>query len=400
MPGDRLNRDYDRLFRDTNSGTQLQQLIIIGSTGSIGKSTLDVVRQHPDRFQITTLAAGRNADLLIQQAQEFKPSLVHIADPDQYSLVCDTLKPLGVEVTTGLEQLRQLPTVGAGDTVVNAIVGNRGLGVVVNAIESGKRICLANKEPLVSAGKLVRQMLQEYQVELLPIDSEHSAILQCIQGEDPAQIKRLILTASGGPFYERESLAGITKAEALQHPNWSMGSKITIDSATLVNKGLELIEAFWLYPVAIDDIDVVIHPQSIVHSLVEFRDGSFKAQLGLPDMRIPIQYALTYPEHLDIQLPGLDLSAVGNLSFLELNEELFPSVGFAREALKKGGTYPAALNAANEAAVELFLLGRIEFTTIFRMIEDTLADHVSIDNYTLDDIFTLDMDIHQKLTAS
>ncbi len=382
------------------SGTQLQKLIIIGSTGSIGRSTLDVVRQHPERFQVTTLAAGSNAELLIRQALEFKPLLVHIADAEHYPQVRDALKPLGIEVANGLEQLQQLPTVGVGDTVVNAIVGNRGLGVVVNAIESGKRICLANKEPLVSAGKLVRQMLEERQVELLPIDSEHSAILQCIQGEDPAQIKRMILTASGGPFYKRTSLEGINKAEALHHPNWSMGSKITIDSATLVNKGLELIEAYWLYPVAIDDIDVVIHPQSIVHSLVEFRDGSFKAQLGLPDMRIPIQYALTFPEHIDLQMESLDLVAVGELTFHEPDESLFPSIGFAREALKKGGTYPAALNAANEAAVEMFLSGRIEFNMIFQMIEDTLTEHISIDNYTLEDIFTLDVEIHQKLTAS
>ena len=378
----------------------MQQLIVIGSTGSIGTNTLDVVKQHPERFKVTTLAAGSNAELLIQQAREFSPSLVHIADPDHYPLVRDTLRPLGIEVTTGQEQLRQLPTIGVGDTVVSAIVGNRGLGVVVNAIESGKRICLANKEPLVSAGKLVRQMLQEHPVELIPIDSEHSAILQCIQGENPTQIKRLILTASGGPFHERKSLEGITRAEALQHPNWSMGSKITIDSATLVNKGLELIEAYWLYPVDIENIEVVIHPQSIVHSLVEFKDGSLKAQLGLPDMRIPIQYALTYPEHLDLQVEELNLAANGDLTFNELNEELFPSVRFAREALNQGGTYPAALNAANEAAVEMFLMGRIEFSTIFQMIEDTLTDHVSIDNYTLEDIFALDVEIYRKLTAS
>ncbi|MBC8478598.1 1-deoxy-D-xylulose-5-phosphate reductoisomerase [bacterium] len=378
----------------------MQHLIIVGSTGSIGNSTLDIVRQHPHLFCVAALAAGRNSDLLIKQAREFRPHLVHIAAPDRYQQVRDALVSEGIEVLSGQEELQQLPSRSKGGTLVNAIVGNRGLAVVVNAIEAGKRICLANKEPLVSAGRLVRKLLERHQVQLLPIDSEHSAILQCIQGEDPRQIRRIILTASGGTFRGRRSLSGITPAEALNHPNWSMGNKITIDSATLMNKGLELIEAYWLYPVTADRIDIVIHPQSIVHSLVEFNDGSMKAQLGLPDMRIPIQYALTFPEHLDLKMDRLDLAAIGTLTFEEPDEQLFPSLRIAREALQRGGTYPAALNAANEAAVELFLKGQIEFTGIFQLIEETLANHTSIENYTLEDIFALDEEIHSQLVAS
>jgi len=378
----------------------LQQLTIVGSTGSIGTSTLDIVRQHPERFSVAALAAGNNVELLIEQALEFKPSLVHIAATEHYTYLRDTLASAGIEVLTGDAELDQFPTRARGDTLVNAIVGNRGLAVVANAIEAGRRVCLANKEPLVSAGKLVRELLERHQAELLPIDSEHSAILQCLQGENPDQIRRILLTASGGPFHGRDSLAGITPAEALRHPNWKMGEKITIDSATLMNKGLELIEAYWLYPVSAEQIEIVIHPQSIVHSLVEFVDGSQKAQLGYPDMRIPIQYALTYPDHIPLQMEPLDLARCGTLTFLPPDEELFPTLRFAREALEQGGTYPAVLNAANEAAVELFLAGRIEFTGIFTMIENALAKHVSTPDYTLADIYEIDTRIHSQLLVN
>lgn len=353
---------------------QPQGLSILGSTGSIGTQTLDIVRLFPHAFQVQVLTAGSNADLLIQQAYEFKPACVVIGDATKWTYVNEALAGQNVEVLTGYEGLIRAATFESVHTVVAALVGFVGLRPVIAAIKAGKKIALANKETLVVAGSLIRHLLTEYDVSLIPVDSEHSAIFQCLVGEDARFIESLILTASGGPFRKRdfESFASITRAEALNHPNWDMGAKITIDSATMMNKGLEVIEARWMFDVEPAKIEVLVHPQSIIHSMVTFVDGSVKAQLGVPDMRVPIQYALTYPRRLRASHPRVGWKKLRSLDFEPPDYQKFPCLRLAFEALVAGGTAPAVLNAANEVAVAAFLADHIRFIDIPRLIEGAM----------------------------
>ncbi|MEO9474985.1 MAG: 1-deoxy-D-xylulose-5-phosphate reductoisomerase [Cyclobacteriaceae bacterium] len=370
-------------------------LAILGSTGSIGTQTLDVIARHPDRFSVEVLTAQNNAKLLIEQSVKFKPNTVVIGNENLYDEVFSALDSLDIKVYSGANALASVVEMDAVDTVLTALVGYSGLKPTINAIEAGKTIALANKETLVVAGQLVTQLAMERGVNILPVDSEHSAIFQCLVGEFHNPIEKLILTASGGPFRgrSRDDLAKITKEQALKHPNWDMGAKITIDSATLMNKGLEVIEAKWLFGVGLDKIDVVVHPQSIIHSLVQFEDGSIKAQLGLPDMRLPIQFAIGYPERLKADFPRFSFLDYPQLTFEQPETETFQNLKLAYNALEKGGNMPCILNAANEIAVEEFLKDNIGFLQISDVIaeclekvgyirEPNLEDYVSTDELT------------------
>ena len=362
----------------------IKRLAILGSTGSIGQQTLEVVRAFPHRFRVIGLAAGKNIDLLARQVSEFRPRLVYFQDgksgqglPD---VNCEFLPPEGIA---------SHPQV---DTVIIATSGKSGLLPLVAAVKSGKEIALANKESLVAAGKIITGEARLSKARILPLDSEHSAIWQCLNGENQKPA-RLVLTASGGPFlhYSKARLSKVTIEQALKHPSWQMGRKVTIDSATLMNKGLEVIEAHWLFDMPFESINVLIHPQSIVHSLVEFIDGSVKAQLGYPDMRLPIQYALSYPERLpNPNLPRLNWDIMGNLTFGQADLDAFPCLRLAIEAGKKGGTYPAVLCAADEIAVDLFLSRRIKFTDIACLVEQVLGEHQTVACPTLDEIIAAD----------
>jgi len=357
----------------------VKRLAVLGSTGSIGRSVLDVVGQHPARFEIVGLAAGRNAALLARQIEQFRPRYVAVQDDATAALLRQSLPPeTGPrEILVGLEGAVALATAPEADLVVSAMVGSVGLRPTLAAIERGAAVALANKETLVVAGPLVMAAAAARGVAVIPVDSEHSAIFQALQGHRPEDVRRLWLTASGGPFrqYPAAELARVTPAAALNHPNWNMGPKITIDSATLMNKGLEVIEARVLFGVPPERIEVHIHPQSIIHSLVEYIDGSVLAQLGIPDMRGPIAYALAYPERIPLDLPPLDLFAVGQLSFERPDLGRFPCLALAYDALKAGGTMPAVLNAANEVAVAAFLEGAIAFLDIPRVISRTMEAH-------------------------
>ena len=352
-------------------------IAILGSTGSIGTQALDVVREHPGHFQVELLTAGRNADLLIAQALEFKPNAVVIADTPQLDRVKDALFPQGIKVYGGLEAIAQAVTMDGIDVVLTAMVGYAGLRPTLAAIGAGKTIALANKETLVVAGEPITRAAREAGVNIYPVDSEHSAIFQCLVGEWHNPIEKIVLTASGGPFRgrTREELATVTKAQALKHPNWDMGAKITIDSASLMNKGLEAIEAKWLFSLRPEQIEIVVHPQSIIHSLVQFRDGSMKAQLGLPDMKLPIQYALAFPDRLPTSWPRFDFADYGSLTFEAPDLGTFRNLALALEAMALGGTAPCVLNAANEVAVEAFLQDRIGFLEMSDLIAD-LMDRV------------------------
>ena len=352
-------------------------IAILGSTGSIGTQALDVVREHPGHFQVELLTAGRNADLLIAQALEFKPNAVVIADTPQLDRVKDALFPQGIKVYGGLEAIAQAVTMDGIDVVLTAMVGYAGLRPTLAAIGAGKTIALSNKETLVVAGEPITRAAREAGVNIYPVDSEHSAIFQCLVGEWHNPIEKIVLTASGGPFRgrTREELATVTKAQALKHPNWDMGAKITIDSASLMNKGLEAIEAKWLFSLQPEQIEIVVHPQSIIHSLVQFRDGSMKAQLGLPDMKLPIQYALAFPDRLPTSWPRFDFADYGSLTFEAPDLGTFRNLALALEAMARGGTAPCVLNAANEVAVEAFLQDRIGFLEMSDPIAD-LMDRV------------------------
>ncbi|MBI5197316.1 MAG: 1-deoxy-D-xylulose-5-phosphate reductoisomerase [Nitrospirae bacterium] len=352
----------------------MKRIAILGSTGSIGCNTLDVVSRFPDRFKVVALSAGENGEALAGQAERFKPELVALSRESGVEALRQRCQGLPVEVLGGMEGLIQVATHPDVDLVVSAIVGSAGLIPTLAAIKAGKDIALANKETLVMAGELVTAEARKYKVRILPVDSEHTAIFQVIQGNRREDIKRLILTASGGPFLRRslESLESVRPEEALKHPNWNMGTKITVDSATLMNKGLEVIEARWLFDIPVFQIDVLIHPQSIVHSMVEFTDGSVVAQLGQPDMRIPIAYSLSYPDRLDLPFPSLDLARVGSLTFEKPDVKSFPCLGYAYQALRTGGPLSAVLNAANEVAVRAFLESRIGFLEIPEVIEGVL----------------------------
>ena len=378
-----------------------RNIAILGSTGSIGRNTLEVVERFPDRFQVRYLSAHRNIDLLRDQIQRYRPRAVVVREECDAAVLRTMVNGL-TEVLSGEEGLCEIVGRSDVDLVVSALVGFAGLVPTVHAIKAGKDIALANKETLVVAGPLVMNSVQAHGVRLLPVDSEHSAILQCLQGEDPSSVKRLILTASGGPFRSLDAarLELTTPDEALAHPTWRMGRKITIDSATLMNKGLEVIEAHWLFGLPAENIHVVIHPQSIIHSLVEFADGSTKAQLGIPDMRMPIQYALTYPERPPAPHPRLDLAALGQMTFEEPDLTRFPCLGLAYEALRKGGTTPAVLNAANEVAVGLFLDRKISFPMIATLIEATVQGHTPVANPTLDDLLRVDAETRMALAQT
>lgn len=371
-----------------------KRLSILGSTGSIGVSTLDVVERFPDRFEISGLAAGQNSFLLEEQIKKFHPRVVSLSDESAAENL--RKKVSGVEIFTGLEGLIKVSTIPDIDMVVSALVGAIGLIPTLSAIRAGKDIALANKEVLVMAGEIVMKEASERGIKILPVDSEHSAIFQCLKGQRYEDVRRLILTASGGPFidYSLSMLKKVTPREALKHPNWKMGQKITVDSATMMNKGLEVIEAHRLFGVETERISILIHPQSIIHSAVEFKDGSIISQMSLPDMKGPISYALSYPERLESNIPPLDLSVIGSLTFFEPDNERFPCIPLAYSALKQGGTMPTVLNASNEVAVKAFLDNQIEFMDIPVIIEETMAAHKVVGAYhdkpNLDDILTAD----------
>ncbi len=372
-------------------GNIIKQLAVLGSTGSIGQQTLEVVRVFPHRFHIVGLAAGKNIDLLARQISEFKPSFVWYQEGETQGRLPD-----GAYELLPLEDIACHPQV---DTVVIATAGKSGLLPTLAAVRAGKKVAIANKESLVMAGEIITNEANLNAAQVLPIDSEHSAIWQCLNGETQ-EAAQLILTASGGPFHHYSSarLKGVTVEQALRHPSWRMGKKVTIDSATLMNKGLEVIEAHWLFNIPFDNINVIIHPQSIIHSMVEFIDGSVKAQLSYPDMRLPIQYALSYPERLpNPQLPKLDWSNIGNLTFEQPDFDTFPLLKLAIEAGKKGGTYPAVLCAADEAAVELFLSQRIKFIDIANLVAQALEQHQVIICPTLDEIMAADVWAGEKV---
>ncbi|WCK52862.1 1-deoxy-D-xylulose-5-phosphate reductoisomerase [Aneurinibacillus sp. Ricciae_BoGa-3] len=369
----------------------MKNISILGSTGSIGVQTLDVVRQHPDLFRVTSLSAGKNITRLAEQANEFHPKLVSV----QTKELADKIKlelPPEIEVLYGEEGVSQAAVHPDADFVVSAIVGSAGLTPTLHAIEAGKTIGLANKETLVTAGHIVMQKAKENGVAVIPIDSEHSAIFQCLHGENPQSVKRIIITASGGSFRDRtrEQLTGVTVEEALNHPNWTMGAKITIDSATMMNKGLEVIEAHWLFGLPYSQIHTILHKESIVHSMVEFRDHAVMAQLGTPDMRIPIQYALGYPARLTMSAEPLDLVKASTLHFAEMDFNRYPCLMLAYQAGEIGGTMPAVLNGANEAAVERFLRGEIEFLAIEEIIGSVMDKHKVIGNPSVEEIIQAD----------
>ncbi|MEI7896411.1 MAG: 1-deoxy-D-xylulose-5-phosphate reductoisomerase [bacterium] len=364
-----------------------KNLAILGSTGSIGTQALGVVRSHPDLFGIEVLTAQENCDLLIRQAIEFMPNAVVIGNENCYRKVADALKNYPVKVFAGPNAIAQVVEMEEIDLVLMALVGYAGLRPTLNAINAGKHIALANKEALVIAGDLVMKQARLKKVMILPVDSEHSAIFQCLAGEMPGSVEKIYLTASGGPFNgkTKEQLAGIGKEEALNHPNWKMGNKITIDSASMMNKGLEVIEARWLFNLQPGQIDVVIHPQSIVHSIVQFIDGSMKAQLGLPDMRLPILYALSFPQRIKSDFPRFNFAAYPQLSFSAPDTDVFRNLTLAYEALRQGGNMPSILNAANETAVAAFLHDRISFLGIPEVIEHCMKTGSFISNPTYDD---------------
>ena len=361
----------------TKYHVQRKELAILGSTGSIGTQTLDIVRAYPDRYSVYALCAHRSIDKLVEQAKEFQPEVVCIADESLYEELNRQLSVVGFQgkLWAGDDAIAEVVTMPSVDTVVAAMVGYAGLRPTIEAIKAGKTIALANKETLVVAGEIICELAQQYHTPILPVDSEHSAIFQSLAGEDRSEIEKILLTASGGPFrtYSPEQMQAVTAADALKHPNWEMGAKITIDSASMMNKGFEVIEAKWLFGVPVENIQVLVHPQSILHSAVQFTDGAIKAQLGAPDMRLPIQYALSYPERLSSAFPRADLLALRDLTFEEPDLKRFPNLGLAYEAMRRGGNMPCVLNAANEVVNLAFREGRCGFLQMSDIIARTMA---------------------------
>lgn len=374
-----------------------KNIAILGSTGSIGRQTLDVISEYPHLFKAWLLVANRSADLLIEQAIAYRPKYVVIADSSLYDKVRSALEGMHITVLTGSKAIAEVVTDAEVDIVVTAMVGYSGLEPTINAIKAGKDIALANKETLVVAGELITGLLANSQSKIFPVDSEHGAFYQCLVGEDPQSISNLILTASGGPFrkWSKDSLATVTAADALRHPNWSMGAKITIDSATMMNKGFEMIEAKWLFGVSHNRIEIVVHPQSIVHSMVEFVDGSVKAQLGLPDMHLPIRYAMGLPQRLPSNSKKLSISDYSNLTFEKPDFDKFPLLSTAFEAAEKGGTAACAMNAANEIAVAAFLHDRIKFTEIYDIINKSMAAASFIASPVYDDYVQVNQEVRR-----
>ncbi len=379
----------------------MKRLAILGSTGSIGSSTLAVVESHPEEFRVVALAAGSNLDRLAQQVRRFRPAFVSVASEAAARALRERLDGGAVEVGWGGAGLARVATYPEAELIVSALVGAAGMVPTLAAVQAGKDVALANKESLVTAGELVMAAARRTGARILPVDSEHSAVFQCLANGGGAGLRRVVLTASGGPFRTtpREEFARITPAQALRHPTWNMGRKITIDSATLMNKGLEVIEAHWLFDVESAQVDVLVHPQSIVHSLVEYEDGSFLAQLGITDMRLPILYALRYPHRGPCTLPRLKLDEVGALTFEAVDREKFPCLGYAYRALEAGGTAPAVLNAANEVAVQQFLDGAIRFDQIPDLIARALETHPAHPITSPEDVLEVDRTVRQALAA-
>lgn len=365
----------------------MKKIAILGSTGSIGTQTLDIVREQGD-IQVVAMAAGSNISLLEAQMREFRPSLVSVWDEKKASELRTNTKDLGIKIVSGMEGLLEVSVIPESEILVTAIVGMLGIRPTIAAIKAGKKIALANKETLVTAGHIIIPLAKEYKVPILPVDSEHSAIFQSLQGAGDNKISRILLTASGGPFRGRKSddLKNIQVEDALKHPNWSMGRKITIDSSTLVNKGLEVMEAKWLFDVALDQIQVVVHPQSVIHSAVEYQDGAVIAQLGTPDMRLPIQYALYYPERRNLSGRRLDLFEIADLTFEKPDTDTFRGLALAYQAMEKGGNIPTVYNAANEKAVSLFLDRKISYPEITELIEACMENAEFIDHPDVDEI--------------
>ena len=380
---------------------EIKKIAILGSTGSIGTQALEIAREQKDRIQVEVLTANSNADLLIAQAKEFNPNHVVIADENKYLQVKEALANDDIKVFAGNKSIADVMEITSADTVLTAMVGYSGLLPTIKAIQNKKRIALANKETLVVAGELITEMCQDNRVSLIPVDSEHSAIFQCLVGEDLNTIDKIILTASGGPFRgkKRSDLAEVTKAQALKHPNWSMGAKITIDSATLMNKGLEVIEAKWLFGLNGSQIEAVVHPQSIIHSMVEFNDGSIKAQMGLPDMKLPIHYAFFYPERINTNFKRMSFKEVNMLTFEEPDKDTFRNLALAYEAMKNGGNMACILNAANEIAVDAFLKDKIKFLQIAELNEKCMQKVNFIQKPSLQDYIETDTET-RKVAAS
>lgn len=376
----------------------MKQIAILGSTGSIGTQTLNVIRRHKEMFGVEVLVAGNNAELLVEQALEFQPNAVVIGNESQYSKVKEALQNTDIKVFAGMDSACDLMEMGSIDIVVAAIVGFAGLRPTMRAIEHGHTIALANKETMVVAGSLVTDAATKNRAGILPVDSEHSAIFQCMEMGN--EIDKILLTASGGPFFgkSREELANVSLDAALKHPNWKMGRKVTIDSASLMNKGLEVIEAKWLFGVDVDQIEVLVHPQSVVHSMVQFKDGSIKAQLGTPTMETPIQYALTFPQRVESFLPRFSFIDHPNLTFAKPDTKTFRCLDLAFQAIKKGGNMPCIMNAANEIAVQQFIDGEIGFLQIADFVENTMSKAHFIANPTMDDLF--ESDKQTRLMAS
>jgi 1-deoxy-D-xylulose-5-phosphate reductoisomerase len=375
-----------------------KHIAILGSTGSIGTQALEVVHQHADYFEVEVLTAQNNAALLIEQAKKFNPNAVVIVNDDHYAMVRDALVPLNIKVYAGENALASVVQMDSIDLVLTALVGYSGLLPTIKAIEAGKTIALANKETLVVAGELITKLAAEKGVNIYPVDSEHSAIFQCLIGEFHNKIEKIILTASGGPFRgkKKHELASVTKAQALKHPNWTMGAKVTIDSASLMNKGLEVIEAKWLFNLKPEQVEVVVHPQSIIHSLVQFEDSSIKAQLGLPDMRLPIQFAMTYPDRFKSDFPRFDFTQYPALTFEPPDTETFRNLALAFEALKRGGNSPCVLNAANEVAVAAFLKDEVGFLEMSDIVETCLDKIALVQHPVLADYIETDSETRRR----
>jgi 1-deoxy-D-xylulose-5-phosphate reductoisomerase len=371
----------------------MKRVTILGATGSIGRNCLQVIKAYSNEFKVIGLSSHHRVDLLYEQCLRFKPELVCITGKDFSIEFFEKIEQLGIDITTGKDGLKELASRSDVDILINGLAGSSGLLPTLTAIEQKVDIALANKEILVMAGEIITSLAEQNDVRILPVDSEHSAIFQCLQGEDQSTINRLILTASGGPFqkYTTEQLENVTLQQALKHPNWFMGNKITIDSATMMNKGLEVIEARWLFRVPVSQVEVVIHPQSIIHSMVEFIDGTIKAQLGIPDMRSAIQYALTYPTRKFIQNERLSFNLINTLTFEPPDFQRFPGCALAYESLRKGGTTPAVLNAANEEAIQFFVQQKIKFNQITSLVEQAIHHHQPISNPDLDEILAADL---------
>lgn len=379
--------------------TEKKRIAILGSTGSIGKQALDVISQHSDLLTAEVLTANNQADELIAQALKFKPNCVVIANKDLYPKVKEALKDTETKVFAGSESINDVVQLDCVDVVLTALVGFSGLRPTVKAIESGKVIALSNKETLVVGGEYISRLALEKRVAVLPVDSEHSAIFQCLCGEANNKIRSIYLTASGGPFrtMSLNEMENVSIEQALKHPNWSMGRKVTIDSASMMNKGLEMIEAKWLFGMDARNIKAIVHPQSIIHSMVEFEDGCLKAQLGMPDMRLPIQYALTYPQRLTNSVPAYNPFEQGTLTFEQPDTKRFPCLALAYEAIERGGNVPAIMNAANEVAVQAFLDGKIKFTHIANIIERAMNTFSYVQKPSLEDYFLTDAEVRQSL---